>query len=385
MRPVQRYERRSQERLKQIITGKRFDKHIDTLIPILIPPCGKHVQGIVQIEIVITIEMAPNELIDLGLGGGVHILEFMHSLKLDDIQAIGQYPIRLAFQQMLTLVCRNMGDGRKDISTVSSRTFNTVSVIDTTFPSFVIDVEVLKIIVEIYGTGTEVSAKKSGMGSEDGSDVDMTFTTEGDSEASLPLVKVGDDGCGGLASDVLRKVCSGNRLIKESAKTHVAKEPGDEITKDNGLVCLVVIWRTGNASKVPEVALPLIETRIHGAGIEKQHMRTSLNKPATIKNFDALRLHRLEGCSKVNVCRVLRLDLHRGRLVGERADEAVSVAKLRDSDRDFGLDDRVDAADLVSNLPGTLEHLWVLHIALPVVAHVSTSKTTCMIIYYLSV
>jgi len=125
--------------------------------------------------------MAPNELIDFGLGGGVHILEFMHSLKLDDIQAIWQYTIRFAFQQMLTLVCRNMGDGRKNISTVSSRTFNTVSVIDTTFPGFVIDIKVLKIIVEIYGTGTEVSAKKSGVGSEDGSDVDMTFTTEGDS------------------------------------------------------------------------------------------------------------------------------------------------------------------------------------------------------------
>jgi len=274
--------------LEQIFTGKRLDKHIDTLIPILIPPCGKHVQGIVQIKIIIAIEMAPNELIDFSLGGSMHILEFMHSLKLDDIQAIGQYPIRFTFQQMLTLVCRNMGDGRKDISTVSSRTFNTVSVIDTTFSSFVIDVEVLEIVVEIYGTGTEVSTKKSGVGSEDGSDVDMTFTTEGDSEASLPLMKVGDNGCGCLASDVLREVCSGNRLIKESTKTHVAEEPGDEITKDNGLVCLVVIWGTGNASKVPEIALPLIKTRIHRAGIEKQHMRISLNKPATIESLDTL-------------------------------------------------------------------------------------------------
>jgi len=91
----------------------------------------------------------------------------------------------------------------------------------------------------------------------------------------------------------------------------------------------------------------------------------------------------MEGCSKMNVCRVLRLDLHRGSFVGKRTDEAVSVAKLRDSDRDFGLDNGVDATDFVSNLPGTLEHLRVLHIASPVIAHVSTSKTTCMIIYYL--
>jgi len=64
----------------------------------------------------------------------------------------------------------------------------------------------------------------------------------------------------------------------------------------------------------------------------------------------------------MNVCRVLRLDLHRGSFVGKRTDEAVSVAKLRDSDRDFGLDNGVDATDFVSNLPGTLEHLRVLHI-----------------------
>jgi len=232
--------------------------------------------------------MAPNELIDFGLGGGVHILEFMHSLKLDDIQAVGQYTIRFALQQMLTLVCRNMGDGRKDISTMSSRTFNTVSVINATFSGFVIDIEVLKIIVEIYRTSTEIPAEKSGVGSEDGSDVDMTFTTEGDSEASLPLVKVGDDGCSSLASDILREMYSENKLIKESAKTHVAEEPGDEITKDNSLVCLVVIWGTWNASKVPEIALPLIKTRIHRAGIEKQHVRISLYKPATIESLDPL-------------------------------------------------------------------------------------------------
>lgn len=193
------------------------------------------------------------------------------------------------------------------------------------------------------------------MGGEDGSDINMAFATKGNSETGLPLVKVSDDGCGGLASDILEKVQETNKQIDELEKTHVAEEPGDEITKDNGLVCLVVIWGTGNAGKVPQITLPLIKTRIHRASVKEQHMRISLDKPATVESLYALRLHGLEGRSKVAICGVLRLNLHRGGLVGEGTDEAVSVAKLGNSDGDFGLDDRVDAADLVGDFPCTFK------------------------------
>ena len=211
------------------------------------------------------------------------------------------------------------------------------------------------------------------MGGEDGSDINMAFATKGNSETGLPLVKVSDDGCGGLASDILEKVQETNKQIDELKKTHVAEEPGDEITKDNGLVCLVVIWGTGNAGKVPQITLPLIKTRIHRASVKEQHMRISLDKPATVESLYALRLHGLEGRSKVAICGVLRLNLHRGGLVGEGTDEAVSVAKLGNSDGDFGLDDRVDAADLVGDFPCTFEQQRMLHASLPVVAHVGSS------------
>ena len=42
------------------------------------------------------------------------------------------------------------------------------------------------------------------MGGEDGRDVDMTLAAEGDGEAGLPLVEVGDDGLIELARDVLQ-------------------------------------------------------------------------------------------------------------------------------------------------------------------------------------
>ena len=61
---------------------------------------------------------------------------------------------------------------------------------------------------------------------------------------------------------------------------------------------------------------------------------------------------------------LLGLDLHGGSLVGERADEGVTVAILGDGDGDLGLDDGVDTADLVSDLPGALEEEGVADVAL---------------------
>ncbi len=44
-----------------------------------------------------TIEMSANKLVNLRLGGGMKVLEFMHGLELDNVQAVGDDAIRLAF------------------------------------------------------------------------------------------------------------------------------------------------------------------------------------------------------------------------------------------------------------------------------------------------
>lgn len=69
-----------------------------------------------------------------------------------------------------------MRDGRKDIRAVRRSSLDTVSVIDTTFTSFMIDVKVLEIVVEIYGSCTEIAAEKGRMGREDGRHVDVAFS-----------------------------------------------------------------------------------------------------------------------------------------------------------------------------------------------------------------
>lgn len=109
---------------------------------------------------------------------------------------------------------------------------------------------------------------------------------------------------------------------------------------------MVVGWG-GDTREVPEIALPLVEARVLAAGIEEQHVRCTLNQPASVEDLDPGGAHAIEGRGEVGVLGLLGLDLHGGGLVGEGADEGVAVAILGDSDRYFRLDDGVDAADLV--------------------------------------
>lgn len=57
-------------------------------------------------------------------------------------------------------------------------------------------------------------------------------------------------------------------------------------------------------------------------------MGVALDEPTAIEGLYTLRSHGIEGGSKVLICRLLWLDFHGGGLVGEGADEAVSVAEL---------------------------------------------------------
>lgn len=87
---------------------------------------------------------------------------------------------------------------------MSCSALDTVSVVDTTLSGFLVHIKVPEVVVEIYIAGAEVASKKRSMGSEDGSDVDMTLTAEGNPDTGEPFVKVGDDG---------RLALVGNKLL----------------------------------------------------------------------------------------------------------------------------------------------------------------------------
>ena len=71
----------------------------------------------------------------------------------------------------------------------------------------------------------------------------------------------------------------------------------------------------------------------------------------------------VDGVGDVGVGGHLGLDLHGGGLVGEGADKAVSVAKLGDGDGDLCLDDGVDTANFVRDLPCAFEEKGISNVA----------------------
>jgi hypothetical protein len=116
-------------------------------------------------------------------------------------------------------------------------------VINTSLSSFAVDVKVLQVVVEINTSGTKVSTEKSSVSGEDGSHVNVSLSTQGDSETSLPFVEMGDDGLLGL---VFRKL---------------SEEPGDEVSEYNGLVGLVVVLGSRDSGEVPQVGLPFVQSK----------------------------------------------------------------------------------------------------------------------------
>ena len=152
-------------------------------------------------------------------------------------------------------------------------------------------------------------------------------------------------------------------LIAQDTATHLAQEPRDQVTEDDSFVSLVVIWRTGDASSRPKVALPLVELVVAGASVEQQHARCAVNQPSSVEGLDATVVHGLD-CS--NHGRVLGHDLFDfdgGRGAVERAEHGVVGAIFGCGDLSLGLEDRVDATDTVGDFGSDLEEDVVAHVS----------------------
>ena len=124
-------------------------------------------------------------------------------MELDYIEAVGEDAVRFALEKVLGLVRGDMRNRGENVGTMGRRSLDAVTVVDPAFSGLVIDVEVLKIVVEVDAACTEITAKQGSVGGKDGGYVDMALATKRDREACLPLVEVGDDGGGQLTSNVL--------------------------------------------------------------------------------------------------------------------------------------------------------------------------------------
>jgi hypothetical protein len=72
----------------------------------------------------------------------------------------------------------------------------------------------------------------------------------------------------------------------------------------------VVVWGRGDAGEVPEIALPLVETRVHGAYVKEQDAGCALDEPAAIQRLDACVAHCVEGCGEMGIGGLFSLYLH---------------------------------------------------------------------------
>jgi hypothetical protein len=165
-------------------TGQGLDKHIATLIPVLVSTGSEEVQCVFKIEIVVSVKVASNEIVNLFFRLGVKVLELVHSGKLDNIQTVWQHTIWLSLEQMLRFERSDMRDSCEHICRMRSSSLDTISVIDSTLSSFGINIKVLQVVVEINAAGAKVTSQESCMGGENGGDVNAALATQWETDTS---------------------------------------------------------------------------------------------------------------------------------------------------------------------------------------------------------
>ena len=154
-------------------TGKRLNEHIHTLIPELVATGSEEVEGVFWLEIVMAIKVTADKVVDLFLGLLMEVLELMHGRELGDVETVGEDTIGLALEQMLTLVGGDVGNGGEDIARMGGSSLDAVSVIDTALSSLSINIEPLKVVIEVHRACAQVATEKSGMCREDSRNVNL--------------------------------------------------------------------------------------------------------------------------------------------------------------------------------------------------------------------
>jgi len=103
---------------------------------------------------------------------------------------------------MFSFICSDVRDGGEDICTVCRGAFDAISVIDTTLSGFVINVKVLKVVVKVNGSSTQVSAQKGRVCRENRGDIDVPVPTERNGDPCLPFVEM----CHDSGAELPRKI-----------------------------------------------------------------------------------------------------------------------------------------------------------------------------------
>ena len=317
-------------RLEHVVESReRLDEHVGALVGELVASGGEQVERLVQVEVVVAVEVAAHEVVDLLLGESVQVLELVQGAELLDAEAVGRDDVGLALEQVLGLVARDARHGGEDVSAVSGRALHAVAVVDAAVAGLLVQVEVAQVVVEVAVAGAQVAAEQRGVRGEYGGHVQVTRATQHEANAGHPLVEVSEHELG-LVAQLVQKL---------------ADEPGDEEAEDDGVIRLVVVERHADVAALPQLVLPLVEVVVGRLDVEQHHLRVAFDEPVAEHDVHALAAHRVDGRSQGAYLRLANLDLGAyGRLV-ERSHGQVVVAILQLRGGHLTADDRVDAAD----------------------------------------
>ena len=80
------------------------------LVSVFVTSSRKEVEGVLGIEIVMSVEMTSYKIVNLLLGLLMQVLEFVGGSEFGDVHAIREYTVWGSLQQMFGLVCCDMRD-----------------------------------------------------------------------------------------------------------------------------------------------------------------------------------------------------------------------------------------------------------------------------------
>jgi hypothetical protein len=158
-----------------------------------------------------SVEVASHKIVDLFFGLLMEILKLMHRRELGDVKAIWQHPVRLALEEMLTLICSDVRYCGEDVARVGSGSFDAISMVNASLSRLCVHVEPLQVVVEVDGPSTQVSPQQRSMGSEDRGHIDAPPFRQRQSDPCQPLVEVCDNGLLLLVANELYGISS--RLV----------------------------------------------------------------------------------------------------------------------------------------------------------------------------
>lgn len=94
-------------------SGQRFNEKVSTFVLEFVATGDEQIQGLVEIEIQMPIEMSLDKLVDFLFRLSVSILKLVQSCEFNDIQPVRGDHIGLSRQQILTLEIGDLTDCRE--------------------------------------------------------------------------------------------------------------------------------------------------------------------------------------------------------------------------------------------------------------------------------